>query len=84
MIDIDIKSIMLDTSFCIRLMDKNDELHQNALDYFKYFLVEKISVHISTIAIAEYSVVDDPGNLPLNNLQIESFDFRWQKSGFFS
>jgi len=54
MIDIDIKSIMLDTSFCIRLMDKNDELHQNALDYFKYFLVEKISVHISTIAIAEY------------------------------
>lgn len=66
---------MLDTSFCIRLMDKNDALHQNALDYFKYFLKEKISMHISTIAVAEYAVVDDPGNLPLNNLQIEAFDF---------
>jgi hypothetical protein len=73
--DLGIKSIMLDTSFCIRLMDRNDSLHVNALDYFKYFLKEKISVHISTIAIAEYSVGDDPGNLPINNLQIESFDF---------
>jgi predicted nucleic acid-binding protein len=70
-----IKSIMLDTSFCIRLLDKNDALHQNALDYFKYFLSEKISIHISTIAVAEYAVVDDPANLPINNLQIEAFDF---------
>lgn len=73
--DLGIKSIMLDTSFCIRLMDKNDALHQNAIDYFKYFLKEKITMHISTIAIAEYAVQDDPLNLPLNNLQIEAFDF---------
>lgn len=66
---------MLDTSFCIRLMDKNDPLHQNALDYYRYFLVEKITMHISTIVIAEYAVADDPNNLPLNNLQIEAFDF---------
>jgi predicted nucleic acid-binding protein len=70
-----INSIMLDTSFCIRLMDKNDSLHQNALDYYKYFLTEKITMHISTIVVAEYAVGDDPANLPLNNLQIESFDF---------
>ena len=70
-----INSVMLDTSFCIRLMDKNDVLHQNALDYFKYFLSEKITMHISTIVIAEYGVGDDPANLPLNNLQIETFDF---------
>lgn len=75
MSDLGIKSIMLDTSFCIRLMDKNDSLHQNSLEYFKYFLKEKISMHISTIAVAEYAVVDDPENLPLNNLQIEAFDF---------
>ena len=73
--DLGIKSIMLDTSFCIRLMDKNDALHQNARDYFKYFLTEKITIHISTIAIAEYAVGDDPANLPINNLQIEAFDF---------
>lgn len=70
-----IKSVMLDTSFCIRLMDKSDPLHQNALDYFKYFVTEKITVHISAIAVAEYAVADDPWNLPLNNLQIEAFDF---------
>lgn len=73
--DLGIKSIMLDTSFCIRLLDKNDGLHQNALDYFKYFLLEKISIHISAIAVAEYAVGDDPAHLPINNLQIEAFDF---------
>jgi len=73
--DLGIKSIMLDTSFCIRLMDKSDPLHDNALEYFKYFLSNKISIHISTIVIAEYAVGDDPATLPLNNLQIESFDF---------
>ena len=66
---------MLDTSFCIRLMDKNDSLHSNALDYYKYFLAEKTTMHLSTIVVAEYAVVDDPSNLPLNNLQIEAFDF---------
>ena len=32
-------------------------------------------MHISAIVVAEYAVGDDPANLPLNNLQIESFDF---------
>ena len=71
-----IESIMLDTSFCIRLMDANDDLHGNALEYFKFFLQEKIVIHLSTIVVAEYSVGDDPQNLPLDNLQIETFDFR--------
>lgn len=71
-----IESIMLDTSFCIRLMDANDNLHTNALEYFRYFLQEKITIHLSTIVAAEYAVGDDPQNLPLNNLQIETFDFR--------
>ena len=71
-----IESVMLDTSFCIRLMDANDKLHINALEYFRYFLQEKIVIHLSTVAVAEYAVGDSPEHLPLNNLQIESFDFR--------
>ena len=71
-----IESIMLDTSFCIRLMDANDSLHTNALEYFKFFLQEKIVIHLSTIVAAEYAVGDDPQHLPLGNLQIETFDFR--------
>jgi hypothetical protein len=57
-------------------MDENDSLHENALEYFRYFLTEKITIHLSTIAIAEYAVGDDPANLPLDNLLLESFDFR--------
>jgi predicted nucleic acid-binding protein len=75
MSELGIKSIMLDTSFCIRLLDKNDVLHNNALEYYKYFLTEKIHMRISTIAIAEYAVGDNPANIPINNLQIEAFDF---------
>jgi predicted nucleic acid-binding protein len=75
MAELGIKSIMLDTSFCIRLMNNTDPLHANALEYFKYFSKEKISMHISTIAIAEYAVGDDADNLPLSNIQIEAFDF---------
>lgn len=71
-----VEAIMLDTSFCIRLMDANDELHANALEYFKFFLQEQITIHISTIVVAEYAVGDDPQNLPLHSLQIETFDFR--------
>ena len=71
-----IVSVMLDTSFCIRLMDANDNLPAHALEYFRFFLQEKITIHLSTIVAAEYAVGDDPENLPLNNLQIETFDFR--------
>lgn len=71
-----ISNVMLDTSFCIRLMDDQDPLHANALAYFRYFLSEKITMHLSTIAVAEYAVGDDPANLPLDKLQIEAFDFR--------
>ncbi len=71
-----IGNVMLDTSFCIRLMDNTDSLHQHALDYFRYFLNEKISIHLSTIAVAEYAVGDDPKNLPLDKIRLETFDFR--------
>ena len=68
-------SVLLDTSFCIRLLKKDDTLHQNAIDYFQYFLDQKIELYISTIAIAEYSVKEDPINLPLKMMKIIPFDF---------
>lgn len=68
-------SILLDTSFCIRLLKSNDSLHQNAKDYFKYFLERKIEIYLSTIVIAEYSVKDDANNLPLEFVKIVPFDF---------
>lgn len=68
-------SILLDTSFCIRLLKNNDPLHQNAKSYFKYFLEQKIEIYLSTIVIAEYSVKDDVNNLPLELVKIIPFDF---------
>ncbi|MCO5230664.1 MAG: hypothetical protein M9958_05870 [Chitinophagales bacterium] len=68
-------SILIDTSFCIRLLKSNDTLHQNAKDYFKYFLEKKIEIYLSTIVIAEYSVKDDPINLPIEFVKVIPFDF---------
>jgi predicted nucleic acid-binding protein len=68
-------SVLLDTSFCIRLLKKDEQLHKNALEYFEYFLEHRIELYISTIAIAEYSVKDDPVNLPLKTMKIIPFDY---------
>jgi predicted nucleic acid-binding protein len=68
-------SVLLDTSFCIRLLKKDESLHQNVIDYFQYFLEQKIELYISTITVAEYSVKDNPDNLPLKMMKIIPFDF---------
>ncbi len=73
--EVHLNSILLDTSFCIRLLKSNDDLHQNAKDYFKYFLENKIEIYLSSIVIAEYSVKDDANNLPLQFVKIIPFDF---------
>lgn len=68
-------SILLDTSFCIRLLKRDDEFHKNAVDYFQHFLDKKIEMFLSTIVISEYSVKDDIANLPLRTMKIIPFDF---------
>jgi predicted nucleic acid-binding protein len=68
-------SILLDTSFCIRLLKQDDPLHTNAYHYFQYFLESKIEMYLSTIVVSEYSVKDDITNLPLQTFKIIPFDF---------
>ena len=78
-------SILLDTSFFIRLLNEEDPLHQNALAYFKYFLENEITLKISTISIAEYCVYGKIEELPLRNLQIMPFNLNHgQKTGEFA
>ena len=72
-------SILLDTSFCIRLLKSNDDLHQNAKDYFKHFLEKKIEIFLSSIVVAEYSVKDDPATLPLEFVKINPLTFSMVK-----
>ena len=67
-------SVLLDTSFFIRLLNDDDKLHKNARGYFKYFLDKEILMKISTISIAEYCVLGSVEDLPLKNLQIIPFN----------
>jgi hypothetical protein len=67
-------SVLLDTSFFIRLLNDEDPLHQNAKDYFKYFLENEIILKVSTISIAEYCVGGSLDELPLMNIQILPFN----------
>ncbi|MDQ6478962.1 hypothetical protein [Dyadobacter sp. LHD-138] len=66
--------VFCDTSFFIRLLDKNDPLHNNAKGYFKYLSETGFQLMISTIAIAEYCVRGEINELPLKNLQIVPFN----------
>ena len=78
-------SVLLDTSFFIRLLNEDDRLHKNALDYFQYFLENEIILKVSTISIAEYCVKGTVDELPLRNLQIIPFNLdQAQKTGEFA
>ena len=72
-------SVLLDTSFFIRLLNDEDPLHQNARDYFKYFIEREITMKISTISIAEYCVLGKAEELPFRNLQIVPFNLNHAK-----
>ena len=75
-------SVLLDTSFFIRLLNEEDPLHNNALGYFRYFLEHDFVIKISTIAIAEYCVKGEVSELPLKNMLIVPFNFdHAQRSG---
>ncbi len=67
-------SVFLDTSFFIRLLNKEDSLHNNAKGYFQYFLQEEIILRVSTIAIAEYCVKGNISELPLKSILILPFN----------
>lgn len=71
-----LESVLLDSSFCIRLLKSDADFHQNAIDYFEYFLENEIEMYLSTIVISEYAVGDNPDNLlSLNVFRLLEFDY---------
>ncbi len=78
-------SVLLDTSFFIRLLNDEDPLHKNAKAYYKYFLEKETTLKVSTITIAEYCVRGELGDLPLKNIQIVPFNLNHaQRTGKFA
>ena len=78
-------SVLLDTSFFIRLLNDEDKFHMNALGYYKYFLENEITLKISTITIAEYCVLGKLEDLPMANIQLLPFNLKEaQRAGEFA
>lgn len=72
-----VSSVLVDSSFCIRLLKKDDEFHNNAVEYFEYFLESGIELFLSTIVVSEYAVGDNPDNLlSLNVFRLLEFDYK--------
>lgn len=67
-------SVLLDTSFFIRLLKQDDPLHHHAKDYWKYFLENNYVLKTSIISIAEYCVGGNIHELPLIKIQILPFN----------
>ena len=78
-------SVLLDTSFLIRLLNDDDGLHGHALLYYKYFLENENALKVSTISIAEYCVIGKLEDLPLKDIQIVPFNINHaEKTGEFA
>jgi predicted nucleic acid-binding protein len=71
-----INSVLVDSSFCIRLLKSDADFHQNTIDYLEYFLENRIEIYLSTIVVSEYAVGDNPDNLlSLNVFRLLEFDY---------
>lgn len=68
-------SVLLDTSFFIRLLNPEEKLHESAKSWYKYFLQKEMVMKTSTICLAEYCVQGDLDELPFRNIQVISFNF---------
>lgn len=78
-------SVILDTSFMIRLLNETDRLHSNVKGYFQYFLENNNPMYFSTVSIAEYCVRGDFYDLPFQNIRVLPFNiFHAKKAGYFA
>lgn len=78
-------SVILDTSFMIRLLNESDVLHSNAKGYFRYFLDNDVPMYFSTVSIAEYCVKGDFYDLPFQNIRVLPFNiFHAKEAGLFA
>lgn len=68
------KIVFCDTGFVIRLLDKTNDLHENAIGYFRYFLEHDYVIRMSTIAVAEFCVKDVINHLPLKQILLSPFN----------
>jgi len=67
-------SVLLDTTYLISLVDDSRKYHQQAKDFYKYFLDNKYAMILSPIATSEFCVRQPITDLPLHNFQTLAYN----------
>ena len=70
------KSVLIDTSFMIHLRKSDSSLHKRANEIFRSLIENQLIVFFSSISVAEYCIKDDFKNLPVNNIQLLTFNHK--------
>lgn len=68
------KSVLLDSTYLISLVDDTRKYHQQAKDFFKYFIDNKYPMILSSIAASEFCAKQPITDLPLSNFKFLSFN----------
>ena len=66
--------VSLDTSFLISLADPNRTHHQVAVDYYRYFVENRIPMYLSTIAAGEFAVGQPLESLPMQTFRVQAYN----------
>ena len=70
------KMVMMDTCFFIRMLNSEDPLHKNALEYYKSFLNHEYALRVSTIAVGEFCTKGKIESLPWKNVMPVPFNIK--------
>jgi len=70
-----LKSVLLDTSFLITLLNNARSHHKTATDYFYHWTTNKVRLYASTIVIAEYSVKGKLADMVMQHLVVLPFNY---------
>lgn len=80
-----VHGVLCDTSYFIRWAKPNETLHPAAHAYLKFLVEGGHTLHVSTIALAEYAVRDAIANLPLRYFRVVPFNVdHAQRAGEFA
>ena len=68
-------SVLLDTSFLLRLLSRDDPFFDNADGFFRAFLQHGIPMYVSTVAIGEFCVENNWKEFPSKYIRILPYNF---------
>ena len=68
------RRILLDTCFLISLVDDSRTHHKKAVEFYKYFIENKIDMELSSIVTSEFCTKQELTDLDLRNFRMLSYN----------